>query len=132
MFLWVPLAWDQYDPQTHENPYLAKGNSPESQFCVRQGHCYQEIRTDAGLLEHYFGMILLKSRIAHCLLQSVHPQVEGRNELDKNRLGLEHYFPNSLEFTQILSHLADACQLLMILKSFKTGTKYIVKEARVN
>jgi hypothetical protein len=128
-FYGVPLVWDQYDPQTHENLYLAKGDSPECRFCIHQGHCYQEIRINAGLHEHYFGMIPLKSKTARCLLQIVRPQVERGNELDKNRFGLKHYFLNSLEFVQILSHLADACQLLMILKSFKTRTKYIAKEA---
>ena len=52
----------------------------------------------------------------------------GGNELDKS-FGFKHYFLNSLEFAQILSHLADTCQLLMILKSFKTRTKDIAKEA---
>jgi hypothetical protein len=74
-------------------------------------------------------MIPLKSKTARCLLQIVRPQVERGNKLDKNRFGLKHYFLNSMEVAQILSHLADACQLLMILKSFKTRTKYIAKEA---
>lgn len=36
---------------------------------------------------------------------------------------------NRLEFVQLLSHLEEACQLLMILESLKAKMKCMAKEA---
>jgi hypothetical protein len=56
-------------------------------------------------------------------LQRVRPQVERDFESDKNKSFLNGFFTNSLVHARILGHLADACQVLLLLAEVKTSTK---------
>ncbi len=87
------------------------------------GNCYQEIHVSPLISEHHFGIIPLHTKVSQKLLQKIRPQVERGSENDKNKLSMNKFFINSLKLARIIGHLADACQILLLLADMKTNTK---------
>jgi hypothetical protein len=70
-----------------------------------------------------FGTIPLSSRVARRLLRQARSWVEAAQSYDKNQLGLNQVFLNSLRLTWIMCLLADTIALLRArtLLALKTG-----------
>jgi len=78
--------------------------------------------------EQHFGLIPLRTKVSQKLLKKIRPQVERGFEHDKNKLYLNRFFVNSLKLANILGHLSDACQILILLGGMKTNTKSKAKK----
>jgi hypothetical protein len=58
------------------------------------------------------GSVPLSSRVAQQLLKQARPWIEASQSYEKNQLGLNQMFFNSLRLTWIMGLLADAISLL--------------------
>ena len=124
----IPLCWDAYDAETEMHCYTSPLDNPACDTCWQHGNCYQELYVSPSIDEHHFGMIPLHTKVSQKLLQKIRPQVERGFENDKNKLYLNRFFVNSLNLANILSHLSDACQILLLLGDMKTNTKSKAKK----
>jgi len=124
----IPLCWDGYDAETEMHCYKTPLDNPTCNICWRYGNCYQELYISPSIDEHHFGMIPLHTKVSQKLLQKIRPQVERGFENDKNKLYLNRFFMNSLTLANILGHLSDACQILILLGDMKTNTKSKAKK----
>ena len=124
----IPLCWDDYDAETEMHCYTSPLDNPACDTCWQHGNCYQELYVSPSIDEHHFGMIPLHTKVSQKLLQKIRPQVERGFENDKNKLYLNRFFVNSLTLANILGHLSDACQILLLLGDMKTNTKSKAKK----
>lgn len=84
-------------------------------LCVRcwdQSHCPRQFSYPPANHEILFGQIPLASRTAGILLEKVRPWIEPAQAYEKNQLGLNCMFLNSLQFTWTACLLADTVVLL--------------------
>ena len=124
----IPLCWESYDAETEMHCYKTPLDNPACDICWQHGNCYQELYVSPSIDEHHFGMIPLHTRVSQKLLKKIRPQVERGFENDKNKLYLNRFFINSLTLANILGHLSDACQILILLGDMKTNTKSKAKK----
>lgn len=124
----IPLCWEGYDAETEMHCYKTALDNPACDICWRHGNCYQELYISPSIDEHHFGIIPLHTKVSQKLLQKIRPQVERGFENDKNKLYLNQFFVNSLMLANILGHLSDACQILILLRDMKTNTKSKAKK----
>ncbi len=80
--------------------------------CWEQSHCPRHFSYAPAEHEILFGRIPLASRVAQTLLTKVRPWIEPAQSYEKNQLGLNQIFLNSLFVTWVNCLLADAVVLL--------------------
>ena len=80
--------------------------------CWQQSRCARQFSYAPAEHEILFGQIPLASRVAKTLLEKVRPWIEPAQSYEKNQLGLNQMFLNSLFVTWINCLLADATVLL--------------------
>ncbi len=86
--------------------------SPLCQSCWEQNTCARQFSFAPGHHEILLGRIPLASRLSRMLLEKVRPWIEPAQSYEKNQLGLNQMFFNSLRFTWTMCLLADAAILL--------------------
>lgn len=107
-----PLTWLGYDGRAGEHWF---GVRAEPELC---GHCWEAARCPRQFAyqpaehETLLGRLPLASRLARHILQQVRPWIEPAQSFEKNQLGLNDVFFNSLRFTWAMALLADAAVLL--------------------
>lgn len=85
---------------------------PLCSCCWEQVHCPRQFSYAPSEHEILFGRIPLASRVAQLLLTKVRPWIEPAQAYEKNQLGLNQMFLNSLFITWINCLLADSVVLL--------------------
>ena len=80
--------------------------------CWEQSRCARQFSYAPADHEILFGQIPLASRVARVLLEKVRPWIEPAQSYEKNQLGLNQMFLNSLRLTWINCLLADSVVLL--------------------
>ena len=81
-------------------------------FCSQQQLCPREFSYAAAQHETVFGSVPVNSRVGHRLLRKVRKWIEAAQSYEKNQLGLNQVFLNSLRFGWTMSLLADTVCLL--------------------
>lgn len=80
--------------------------------CWEQSHCPRQFSYSPSTHEILFGKIPLASLVARRLLEKTRPWIEPAQAYEKNQLGLNDLFLNSLRLTWSVCLLADAVVLL--------------------
>jgi hypothetical protein len=85
---------------------------PLCEKCWEQSRCARQFSYRPSAHEILFGQIPLASSVAKIMLEKVRPWIEPAQSYEKNQLGLNQMFLNSLQFTWATCLLADAAALL--------------------
>lgn len=80
--------------------------------CWQQSHCPRQFAHSPKEHEIFYGAIPSSSRVAQRLLYQCRPWIEGSQSYDKNQLGLNDYFLNSLQLCWTTCLLTDTVALL--------------------
>ncbi len=96
--------------QTHW--FAADKNATLCPYCSQQMRCPREFAFPAEEHETVFGSVPIKSRVGQKLLRQVRKWIEATQSYEKNQLGLNDLFLNSLRLTWTLCLLADTVTLL--------------------
>jgi hypothetical protein len=109
-----PLQWLGHDPREDQHWFgVGPGGEPSlCAHCWEGARCPREFAFAPGDHESLLGLLPLASRPAQALLQRVRPWIEPTQSYEKNQLGLNQMFWNSLRFTWCMALLADAVVLL--------------------
>jgi hypothetical protein len=107
-----PLQWLHYDGQTQEQWFAAAWPRDLCTWCWEQAHCPREFAYPAARHEILFGQVPYDSWLARHLYTRVRPWVEPAQSYEKNQLGLNKLFLNSLQLTWVMCLLADMVVLL--------------------
>lgn len=86
--------------------------NPLCPWCWQQSSCPRQFSFPPSAHEIMFGTIPLSSPVARQLLRQARSWIEAAQSYDKNQLGLNQLFLNSLRLTWILCLLADTIALL--------------------
>lgn len=106
------LRWLGYDKQTEEHWFGIREPKTFCPSCWQASECTGEFVYSAKASETLLGRLPLSTRAAQTLLQRVRPWIEPAQSFEKNQLGLNKMFLNSLRFTWCMSLLADSASLL--------------------
>jgi len=106
-----PLQWMGFN-ETEQLHWF--GVRPPSQclWCWEQSQRPREFSFAPADHEIVFGTVPLNSAVAQKLLRQARSWIEATQAYDKNRLGLNALYLNSLRFAWIMSLLADTVSLL--------------------
>ena len=100
----------------------------EGGLCVRcweRSRCAGQFSFAPAAHEILFGRIPLASRVAEILLNKVRPWIEPAQSYEKNVLGINRMFLNSLQFAWTVCLLADAVVLLRARASLNAPLKIL-------
>jgi hypothetical protein len=86
--------------------------NPLCTWCWQQSSCARQFPFRPSDHEIMFGTIPLSSRVAQQLLRQARSWIEAAQSYDKNQLGLNQLFLNSLRLTWIMCLLSDTIALL--------------------
>lgn len=106
------LSWLNYDAQEGQQWYGVSGPQPLCQSCWQQSQCPREFAFEVARHETFLGMIPLNTRAGWKLVHSARSWIEAAQSFEKNQLGLDSIFLNSLALTWTVSLLADSVSLL--------------------
>ena len=110
-----PLHWLGYEePEALHWFGVPVGNSL-CQYCWEASGCPKEFGYPPEHSETLLGLLPLNTIVARRLLNQMRSWVEPSQSYEKNLLGLNHMFLNSLRLTWTMSLLADAAGLLRAL-----------------
>ena len=107
-----PLHWLGLDARDQHHWFGVTDTEPLCLRCWEQNACPRQFSYPANAHEILFGRIPLASRVAQILLQQVRPWIEPAQSYEKNQLGLNQMFLNSLRLTWTVGLLADTIALL--------------------
>jgi hypothetical protein len=107
-----PLNWLELDQRQQIHWFGVTEAQPFCQCCWEQSTCPRHFSYPASRHEILLGRIPLTSRTAQLLLNKVRCWIEPAQSFEKNQLGLNQMFFNSLRFTWAMCLLADAAVLL--------------------
>jgi len=80
--------------------------------CWEQSRCPRQFSYGPAEHEILLGSVPLSSRVAQLLLKQARPWIEASQSYEKNQLGLNQMFFNSLQLTWMMGLLADGILLL--------------------
>jgi hypothetical protein len=106
------LTWLGLEARDQLHWFGVVSGDPLCTTCWERSRCPQQFSFDPASHEILFGQIPLASRTARLLLDKVRPWIEPAQSYEKNQLGLNQMFLNSLELTWSSCLLADAAVLL--------------------
>ena len=107
-----PLRWLEYAPELDQHWFGVTEAPTYCSQCWEASTCPRHFAFAASQHETLFGLLPLASLPAQQLLQQVRPWIEPAQSYEKNQLGLNATFLNSLRLTWCMALLADAAVLL--------------------
>jgi hypothetical protein len=117
------LEWLNYDAQNGQQWYGVLDAQPLCATCWQQTECAREFAYEVTPHETFFGMIPLNTKAGWKLVRSSRSWIEAAQSFEKNQLGLNAIFLNSLSLTWTLSLLADSIALLRCLAQLQTASQ---------
>lgn len=118
-----PLEWLNYDAEHGQQWYGVLESQSLCQACWQQNLCPREFAYDVAKHETFFGMIPLNTKVGWKLVYSARSWIEAGQSFEKNQLGLDSFFLNSLALTWTISLLADSVALLRCLAMLRAAPK---------
>jgi hypothetical protein len=107
-----PLEWLGLDQREQLHWFGVRQSDPLCTHCWEQSSCPREFSFAPQRHEILYGSIPLSSRVAQVLLKRARPWIEAAQSYEKNQLGLNVAFLNSLRLTWSFCLLADAVSLM--------------------
>lgn len=107
-----PLTWLGYDTQAQEHYFGVTASEPLCSTCWEASRCPREFVYPAGDHETLLGVLPLFTTPAQRMLKQMRSWIEPAQSYEKNQLGLNQMFLNSLRLTWWMALLADAACLL--------------------
>jgi hypothetical protein len=118
-----PLEWLNYDAEHGQQWYGVLAPQSLCRACWQQNLCPREFAYDVAKHETFLGMIPLNTKVGWKLVHSARSWIEAGQSFEKNQLGLDSFFLNSLALTWTISLLADSVALLRCLAMLRTAPK---------
>jgi hypothetical protein len=118
-----PLQWLGYDEADSLHWFGVPVGESLCRFCWEASACTKEFGYPPELSETLLGLLPLNTLVARRLLQQSRSWVEPCQSFEKNILGLDQMFLNSLRLTWTMSLLADAVGLLRALALMNSPSK---------
>jgi hypothetical protein len=115
-----PLQWLEYDALADRHCFGVREAQPLCGQCWEVSRCPQEFEYAPGHHETLLGLIPLSTLPAQQLLGQARSWIEPCQSFEKNVLGLNAQFLNSLRLTWSMGLLADAVVLLRQLTLLET------------
>jgi hypothetical protein len=109
------LQWLGYDTADSLHWFGVPAGESLCRYCWDASSCAKEFGYPPELSETLLGLLPLNTIVARRLIYQLRPWVEPYQSFEKNILGLNQMFLNSLRLTWTLSLLADAVGLLRAL-----------------
>ena len=109
------LQWLGYDTADSLHWLGIPAGESLCRYCWEASTCAKEFGYPPELSETLLGLLPLNTIVARRLIYQLRPWVEPYQSFEKNILGLNQMFLNSLRLTWTLSLLADAVGLLRAL-----------------
>lgn len=109
------LQWLGYDKEDSLHWFGVPAGESLCRYCWEAGSCSKEFGYPPELSETLLGLLPLNTIVARRLIYQLRPWVEPYQSFEKNILGLNQMFLNSLRLTWTLCLLADAVGLLRAL-----------------
>jgi hypothetical protein len=109
-----PLRWLEYAPEQDQHWFGVAEPAVCCSRCWEASTCPRQFAFAASQHETLFGLLPLASLPVQRLLQQVRPWIEPAQSYEKNQLGLNSAFLNSLHLAWCMALLADAAVLLRI------------------
>lgn len=107
-----PLQWLEYNEEEDQHCFGVRAPEPLCSQCWEVSSCSREFNYPPAHHETLLGLLPLSTRPAQQLLQQARSWIEPCQAFEKNLLGLNSHFLNSLRLTWCLGLLADAVALL--------------------
>jgi hypothetical protein len=106
------LQWLGYEPADGLHWFGVTEAEPLCRWCWEASRCARQFGYRPEDHETLLGLIPMNTRTTQRLLQQVRPWIEPAQSYEKNQLGLNQVFLNSLRLTWTMALLADAAVLL--------------------
>jgi hypothetical protein len=116
-----PLQWLEYNPEEDRHWFGVRADQPLCQQCWQVSSCSQEFGYAPSHHETLLGLIPLNTLPAQQLLRQARSWIEPSQSFEKNLLGLNSHFLNSLRLSWCLGLIVDAAALLRTLALFQTN-----------
>jgi len=107
-----PLRWLGYDPRDDYHWFGVDESTNLCSICWEASGCPRQFPYPPANHETLLGLLPLNTITAQRLLRKVRPWIEPAQSYEKNQLGLNQMFFNSLRLTWCMSLLADSIVLL--------------------
>ena len=109
------LQWLGYDPEDSLHWFGVPAGDSLCHSCWEASTCTREFGYPPELSETLLGLLPLNTIVARRLIHQLRSWIEPYQSFEKNVLGLNQIFLNSLRLTWTMSLLADAVGLLRAL-----------------
>jgi hypothetical protein len=109
------LDWLNYDAASGHQWYGVLQAQTLCAACWQQSGCPREFPYEVAPHETFLGMIPLNTKAGWKLVHSSRSWIEAAQSFEKNQLGLDSVFLNSMALTWTISLLADSVALLRCL-----------------
>lgn len=109
------LQWLGFDKEDSLHWFGVPADENLCRYCWEASTCSKEFGYPPELSETLLGLRPLNTTVARRLLQQLRSWIEPAQSFEKNILGLDQVFLNSLRLTWTMSLLADAAGLLRAL-----------------
>jgi hypothetical protein len=106
------LEWLGYEAADQLHWFGVNDPQPLCCRCWEASQCARQFSYPPAAHETLLGLLPMNTRASQRLLQQVRPWIEPAQSYEKNQLGLNEVFLNSLRLTWAMSLLADAAVLL--------------------
>lgn len=106
------LDWLGYEARDQLHWFGVTATDCLCERCWEQSRCPRQFSYRPAEHEILLGSVPLSSRVAQQLLKQARPWIEASQSYEKNQLGLNQMFFNSLRLTWMVGLLADAIVLL--------------------
>lgn len=110
-----PLQWLEYNEQEDRHCFGVRAAQPLCNQCWETSHCSREFDYPPAHHETLLGLLPLSILPAQQLLHQARSWIEPCQAFEKNLLGLNSHFLNSLRLTWCLGLIVDAVALLRTL-----------------
>jgi hypothetical protein len=107
-----PLQWLGYEAADQLRWFGVTDPNPLCPWCWQSAQCARQFSYRPAEHETLLGLLPMNTRASQRLLQQVRPWIEPAQSYEKNQLGLNDIFLNSLRLAWTMSLLADAAVLL--------------------
>jgi len=107
-----PLSWLGYEPGDQLHWFGVTQAQPLCTWCWQAADCPRQFSFRPDEHETLLGLLPMNTTTVQRLLQQVRPWIEPAQSYEKNQLGLNQVFFNSLHLAWTMSLLADAVVLL--------------------
>ena len=115
------LDWLNYDAASGHQWYGVRQAQTLCAACWQQSGCPREFPYEVARQETFLGMIPLNTKAGWKLVHSSRSWIEAAQSFEKNQLGLDSVFLNSLALTWTISLLADSVALLRCLAQLRSA-----------